>query len=285
MRFLNQLNPFYPVVRNQLFTDFTFPGNDFAESLYVDRDALLNGDSGQVLGTVGPNYKLLLNEEVFEIFNEAFADLPIESVQDHLNWKQNRWQRDFILNGDTFNIDVGDSVIKTKVSIFNGYDGKSSVGFTVSAYRDNGNVTYLNNMFTQTYSHVQRGLVARIREDFQTKLALFRQTAELFRRFDQETFTNEQFEAFVRGLIREGERDRNGYLSERQADAILASYRSQFTRLGVRQTRFGAYTVLSAIANERQGRGGSSAIFTAGHKRIEKVVNDFFSDAGDLFTI
>ena len=139
-------------------------------------------------------------------------------------------------------------------------------------------------MFTQTYSHVQRGLVARIREDFQTKLELFRQTADLFRRFDQETFTNEQFEAFVRGLIRE-EDSRNGYLSERQADAILASYRSQFNRLGVRQTRFGAYTVLSAIAGERQGRGGSSSIFTAGHKRIEKVVNDFFSDAGDLFTI
>ena len=285
MRFLNQLNPFYPVQRNQLFTPFTYVGDENPTDVYVERDALLNGDTGQVLGTVGPRYKLLLNEEVFEIFNEAFADLPIESVRDHLNWKQNRWQRDFILNGDQFNIDVGGSIVKTKVSIFNGYDGKSSVGFTVSAYRDNGNVTYLNNMFTQTYSHVQRGLVARIREDFASKLELFRQTAELFQRFDQETFTNEQFESFVRGLIREGEADRQGYLSERQADAILSSYRQQFSRLGVRQTRFGAYTVLSAIATERGGRGGSSAIFTAGHKRIEKVVQDFFGDAGDLFTI
>jgi hypothetical protein len=139
-------------------------------------------------------------------------------------------------------------------------------------------------MFTQTYSHVQRGLVARIREDFAAKLQLFSDTASLFRRFDQQTFTGEQFESFVRGLIRE-EDTRNGYLSERQADAIVASYRQQFNRLGVRQTRFGAYTVLSAIANERPGRGGSSSIFTAQAKRIEKVVQDFFSDAGDLFTI
>lgn len=285
MQFLNQLNPFYPVIRNKLFTPFVYQGDENLTDVYVDRDVLLNGENGKVLGTVGPNYKLLLNEEVFDIFAEAFADLPIESVRDHLNWKQNRWQRDFILNGDQFNIDINGSVIKTKVSIFNGYDGKSSVGFTVAAYRDNGNVTYLNNMFTQTYSHVQRGLVVRIREDFATKLGLFRQTAEMFRRFDQETFTGEYFEDFVRGLVREGERDRQGYLTERQADAILASYRQQFDRLGVRQTRFGAYTVLSAIATERNGRANSSPIFTAAHKRIEKVVRDFFFDAGDLFAI
>jgi len=284
MELLNQLNPFYPVVRNQLFTDFTFPGNDYSASLYVERDAMLNGDTGQVLGTVGPNYKVLLNETVNEIFGEAFADLPIVSARDHLNWKQNRWQRDFILDGDQFNIDVGGSIIKTKVSIFNGYDGKSSVGFSVSAYREQGEVTYLNNMFTQTYSHVQRGLVARIREDFAAKLQLFQDTASLFRRFDQETFSGEQFEAFVRGLVRE-EDSRNGYLSVRQADAIVSSYSQQLSRCGVRQTRFGAYTVLSAIATERSGRGGSSSIFTAQAKRLEKVVSDFFSDAGDLFTI
>jgi len=284
MQFLNQLNPFYPVIRNKLFTPFTYEGDETPTDLYVDRDALLNGENGKVLGTVGPHYKLMLNEEVFDIFSEAFADLPIESVCDHLNWKQNRWQRDFILDGDQFNMSIGDEIIKTKVSIFNGYDGKSSVGFTVAAYRDNGNVTFLNNMFTQTYSHVQRGLVARIREDFAAKLELFRQTAEMFRRFDQEVFTGEQFESFVNGLVDESG-GRNGYLSVNQARLIIYSYNQLFTRLGVRQTRFGAYTVLSAIASERPGRGNSSPIFTAAHKRIEKVVDDFFSDAGDLFII
>lgn len=279
MEVRNQLNPFFPIIRNQLFTQFQ------EEDVYVDRDALLNGENGTVLGTVGPYYKLITNEEVAEIFGEAFADLPITGAYDHLNWKQNRWQRDFYLDGDGFNIDVGGSIIKTKVSIFNGYDGKSAVGFIVSAYREQGGVTYLNNMFTQTYTHVQRGLVDRIREDFQRKLQLFQDTASMFQRFDQMTFTGEQFEAFIRGLIREGERDRNGYLSERQAQAIIDSYDNQLRRCGVRQTRFGAYTVLSAIALENQGRGGSSPIFTAGHKRLEKIVQDFFSDVGDLFTI
>jgi hypothetical protein len=279
MNLLNDVSPFYPVLRNQLFTQFQ------EADVYVFRDALLNADSGQILGTVSPNYKLLLNEEVDAIFAEAFSDLPIVSARDHMNWKQNRWQRDFILDGDQFNIDVGGSIVKTKVSIFNGYDGKSSVGFTVAAYRENGEVTYLNNMFTQTYSHVQRGLVARIREDFAAKLQLFQDTAQRFRDFDQASFTAVQFESFINGLIREGDRDRQGYLSQRQADAILASYRQQFNALGVRQTRFGAYTVLSAIATERQGRGGSSPIFTAGHKRIEKVVQDFFFDSADIFTI
>ena len=279
MELLNQLNPFFSVIRNQLFTQYN------EEDIYVDRDALLNADNGGVLGTVGPHYKLITNEEVADIFGEAFSHLPITGAYDHLNWKQNRWQRDFFLDGDGFNIDVNGSIIRTKVSIFNGYDGRSAVGFTVSAYREQGDVTYLNNMFTKTYSHVERNLIDRIREDFQDKLELFQRTASLFRRFDQETFTGEQFEAFILGLVREGDRDRDGYLSERQAQAIIDSYHAQLTRCGVRQTRFGAYTVLSAIATERRGRNNSSPIFTASYKRLEKVVQDFFSDTGDLFTI
>ena len=271
--------PFFSVIRNQLFTQFQ------EEDIYVDRDALLNGYNGKVLGTVGPHYKLITNQEVFDVFSEAFANLPIERQIDHLNWKENRWQRDFILNGDEFNIDVSGSIVKTKVSIFNGYDGKSSVGFTVSAYREQGDVTYLNNMFTKTYTHVQHELDDRIREDFNEQLDLFRDTARVFRAFDRQSFTGQQFEEFIRSLIREGERDHEGYLSERQARAIIDSYDVQLRRCGVRQTRFGAYTVLSAIAVERNGRGGSSPIFTAAHRRMERVVRDFFTEAPDLFTI
>lgn len=281
-----EVDPFYPVLRNQLFTPFNFGEERGVEDVYVDRDALLNANSGNVLGTVGKHYKLITNAEVAEIFAHAFSDLPIESVADHMNWKENRWQRDFILNGDAFNVQVGQDIIQTKVSIFNGYDGKSAVGFSVSAFRGNGQVTYLNNMFTQTYSHVQRELVDRIREDFQNKLQLFQNTVQMLRRMDEESFTAEQFEAFVRRQIREGERDREGFLTERQAEAIIDSYEGYITRLNVRQTRFGAYTVMSAIAMEGRGRGGSSAIFTAGFKRVEKLVQNFFADAPeDLFTI
>ncbi|NIR50500.1 MAG: hypothetical protein GWN00_24195, partial [Aliifodinibius sp.] len=167
--------------RNQLFTEFN------QEDVYVDRDALLNGESGNVLGTVGPHYKLITNQEVYDIFGEAFSDLPVEYTVDHLNYKENKWQRDFILNGDAFNIDISGATLKTKVSIFNGYDGRSSVGFTVSAYRERGQVTYLNNMFTKTYSHVQRGLVDRIREDFADKMQLFADTVSLLRAMNENT--------------------------------------------------------------------------------------------------
>ncbi|NIR50501.1 MAG: hypothetical protein GWN00_24200, partial [Aliifodinibius sp.] len=87
--------------------------------------------------------------------------------------------------------------------------------------------------------------------------------------------TGEQFEAFIRSRIREENVD--GYLSERQAQAIIDSYDGHLRACGVRQTRFGAYTVLSSIAtNDVQGRGGSSPIFTQGYKRMEKLVKDFF---------
>lgn len=267
---MTNVNPFFDVIRNQLFTVYA------DEEIYVDRDALLNGDNGNVLGTVGPKYKVVTNQEVNDLFSQAFSNLPVERVVDHMNWKENRWQRDFILNGDSFNIDINGLILKTKVSIFNGYDGKSSVGFSVSAYREEGNVTYLNNsLYTQKYVHVRSDLVDRIRNDFENKMQMFSDTVSLLRTMDRATFTGEQFETFIRSRIREG--NENGYLSDRQAQTILDSYEDYIHVCGVRRTRFGAYTVLSAIANnDFRGRNNSSPVFTEGFKRMERLAQDFF---------
>lgn len=288
---MNQVNPFFPIVRNPLFTDFVLMNEDGleeVESVDVERDALLNGLNGKFLGTVGKVYKLVTNEEVDHIFGEAFADLPIEGTADHLNYKENRWQRDFFLNGDDFNIVIGGDNIQTKVSIWNGYDGKSAVGFSISAYRRNGNLTYLSKMFGKTYSHVSEGLVDRIRDDFASELQKFQDIKSLFQQWSRETFTRETFDAFVRSQIRNEENGNRGYLSERQADAIIDSYESHLRNCGVGATRWGAYNVLASIAqNDVSGRGNSSNIFAAGYKRMERLSQDFFEFDGeaDLFVI
>lgn len=278
---MNQVDPFYPVLRNPLFTDFQ------GEEISVDRDALLNGDNGNVLGTVGTVYKLVTNEEVDRIFGEAFSDLPIERTIDHMNFKENRWQRDFILNGDEFNINVGGEVVKTKVSIWNGYDGRSSVGFSISAYRDANGVSLLSKMFGKTYTHVQAGLVDRIRDDFASNLLKFQDMAALFNQWNRQTFTFATFEDFIRSKIKTDDQNNNGYLGVRQAEAIIDAYHPHLYRLGGSDTRWAAYNVLSSIAaNDIQGRGNSSNIFTAGYRRMERLATDFFEfDGEDLFVI
>ena len=275
-----QCNPFFPVVRNPLYTEF----ND--NDIYVERDALLNGDNGKFLGTVGNIYKLVENVEVDRIFGEAFVNLPVERTVDHMNYKENRWQRDFILNGDQFNIMIGGELVKTKVSIWNGYDGKSSVGFSISAYREHNNLTLLSKMFGSTYSHVQSGLVERSRSDFDENLRKFQDMASLFQSWSREVFGRESFESFVRSHIRTEERGNTGYLSERQATAIVDSYEHHLVACGVGATRWGAYNVLAAVAaHDVRGRGDSSNIFSAGYKRMEQLSKDFFAVESELFVI
>ncbi len=274
------MNPFFPVIRNPLFTDFQ------GEDVSVERDALLNGDNGNVLGTVGTIYKLITNEEVDRIFGEAFRDLPIERTFDHMNYKENRWQRDFILDGDEFNINVGGDVVKTKVSIWNGYDGKSSVGFSISAYHSVNGISLLSKMFGNTYSHVQDGLVGRIRDDFASNLVKFQEMSVLFDQWSRETFTFASFEEFIRTKIRNDEPNNRGYLTSRQAEAIIESYNPWLYRFGGNGTRWEAYNILSSFASDGiSARGNSSPIFTAGYKRMERLAMDFFEIEEDLFVI
>ena len=223
-----QVNPFYPVLRNQLFTQFN--DGDMIQDVDTERDALVNGVNGGMLGVVGRVYKLVENQEVDRVFREAFDGLPIEEVRDHLNYKENRWQRDFILNGDDFNIYIGDDVVQTKISIWNGYDGKSSVGFSISAYRRHNNLTLLSKMFGKTYSHISDGLVDRIREDFDDQITKFQHINSLFLQWSRESMSRDTFESFVRGQVRNDEVGNTGYISEKQADAIIDSYESHLLR-------------------------------------------------------
>jgi len=281
-----QINPFYPVLRNQLSTQF-ITDEGVTEDVDVERDVLLNGENGQLLGTVGRIYKLITNQEVEDVFSEAFSDLPITEIDDHLSWKQNKWQRDYILDGDDFNIVVGGEVVQTKISIWNGYDGKSAVGFSVSAYRRRNNTTLLSKMFGKTYSHVHCELVDRIRDDFTTQLRKFQDMTALFDQWSREVMTQQTFESFIRSNIKTDAVGNTGFLSERQADAIIDSYEGHLIRCGVGNTRWGAYNVLASIAaNDVTGRGGSSNVFTQGYKRMERLSKNFFEfDGEDLFTI
>lgn len=273
------MNPFFDVLRNPLFTNF----GDF--SVPVARDALLNGENGNVLGTVGTVYKLITNEEVNRIFGEAFSDLPIESTQDHMNFKENRWQRDFILDGDTFNIMVGDELIKTKVSIWNGYDGKSSVGFSISAYHHHNGMSLLGRkMFGRTYTHLQDGLVERIRDDFASNLVKFQQMATLFNQWNNQSFSFDNFDSFVRSRINNDE-NVNGFLSVRQAESIVEAYEPYMYHFNNNRSRWSAFNVLSSVADNVSSRGESSNIFTAGYNRMERLAVDFFEYECELFVL
>lgn len=279
-----EITPFFDVARTPLYTELD------GERISVDREALINTATGGVLGTVGRNYKLVENQEVDTIFAEAFQALPVEFTKDHLNGATNRWQRDIILGGDEFTKVIGsDDILKTKVSIWNGYDGRTSVGFALSAWRQvcsNGMMGW-RKAFGSTYAHVTHGIVDSIRREFESSFANFTDNFQIWDEWNRTGMSQEQFIRFVQGLVKTGEKDNTGYLSEKQAEAITGMYEPIMNQFGENETKWGAYNVLTAIATHHTKARNGSNIFSQGYKRMERVAQDFFSydPTDELFTI
>ncbi len=275
--------PFFPIVRLPLFTKF----ND--QDIPVDRDALLNADTGEVLGNVGRNYKIVTNTEVDNVFQEAFQNLPIESTRDHLNAVTNRWQRDIVLHGDQFTHLVGgnqNDQVKTKVSIWNGYDGKTSVGFAISGYRmvcTNGMMGW-RKLFGENYTHMEDNIVDRIRGAFDTNLDRFNEIKAAWDRMAHRSFTKVDFERFVMARVRNDDNE-NGYLSERQARLMVDLYEPILNRYNDDATEWGAYNILTNLASHHTKAREGSHIFSAAYRRMEHLTTDFFADRNDLFDI
>lgn len=283
---MNYESPFFDVSRNQLFAHYN------GEELEVARDALINMETGKPLGTVGKTYKLIKNAEVNDVFAEAFADLPVEFTKDHLNQNANRWQRDFILDGDQFSRTIGnDDVVKTKVSVWNGYDGRTAVGFAISAYRQvcsNGMMGW-RKMFGSNFAHIERNIIQKIQNDFEKNFNGFSKNFDVWESWNDKAFSKAQFMTFIQDRVkRDTEEGTVGYLSEKQAEAVMNQYEPIMNRYNERETKWGALNVLTAIAtHETEARGGGSHIFSSGYKRMEKLAQDFyaFDPESELFVI
>lgn len=283
---MNTHNPFFDVSRNQLFAHYD------GEELEVARDALINMESGKPLGTVGKTYKLIKNADVNDVFAEAFVDLPVEFTKDHLNAPQNRWQRDFILDGDQFTRVIGDSdIVKTKVSVWNGYDGRTAVGFALSAYRqvcENGMMGW-RKQFGSNFAHIERDIIAKIQRDFDKAFNGFASNFDKWQEWNEQGFTQEQFKTFIESRVkRETEEGTVGYLSEKQANAVIDQYEPVMNRYNERETKWAAFNVLTATATHAtEGRNGSSNIFASSYKRMERLAQDFyaFDTNSELFVI
>lgn len=277
---MTEYNPFFEVARTPLYTELN------GERISVDREALLNSETGEVLGTVGRTYKLVENQAVDDIFAEAFQNLPVEFTKDHLNGAGNRWQRDIILGGDEFTKIIGsDDVVKTKVSIWNGYDGRTSVGFALSAWRQvcsNGMMGW-RKAFGSTYAHITHGIVDSIRREFESSFANFTDNFEVWERWNQMGFTQEQFRQFVMSRVKSDEDGNNGYLSEKQANGIIELYEPTLNQYGDDETKWGAYNVITAIGSHNCSSRKGSYIFGASYKRVERLAQDFFDD--NLFAV
>mgnify|MGYP000008083908 CR=1 FL=1 len=267
-------NPFFEVIRNPLHTEYK------GESIRVPKDALIDPE-GNVLGVVGKDYKLITNQEVNEIVQDSISDLEVYSVQDHINGKGNKWTRSLVLNDSNFTTDIDtNDHVKTKVDIYNSYSGKDAAGFSLSAWRlvcENG-LKGWRNIASFPFHHIHDGLAEKIRESFEKIFSKFQTNFSIWEKWAEQPLDRNEFLSFIERNKKEDSQNQKGVLSEKQAEGIKDLYPQIKNQYSEKDTIWGAYNVLTAIATHHVKARKGSNIYSQGYNRLSRLIDNFYED-------
>lgn len=262
-------NPFFDIRKEFVLTESGIP---------IDRVALINNDTNVPVGLVSKSYKVTTNKEVADIFEaaliEAFGDVEKHKVVDHLDATGRRWKRQIILGGDQFNFDItkrGD-IVGIMLTEFNGYDGKTAVGYDISGYRyacTNGLVTGIKKLFAESFAHVADNVTLLV-ESFNTKFNTFNQSIDVWSEWAKLPYTKTSFEEFIKS---------REYLTEKAQNAIIDKYEPIMNKYqSSDETKWDAFNVLTEIGtHDTKARKGSN-LFSNGFRTMERVAMDFYNE-------
>lgn len=270
-------DPFFNVNRIPAFAEFN------GEKVELNKHALVD-EKGSVLGVVSPTYKLVTNNEVNDIFMQAFSDYKVGQVTDHLNNNGSQWVREIVFDDDEFTKEITtDDVVKLKVKLFNGYNGKNAVGYALSGYRlvcKNGMMGW-DHMFSKKLPHVSEGIVDTIKNSFATNVSAYSKVFDKVKDWTKEPFSLKDFEKFILDKVKKESKEngkvvKTGYLTEKAAQSVIDRYPVLMNQYNESNTKWGAYNVLTAIAtHETATKSSNSYLFTHGYKRMERLAEDF----------
>jgi len=260
------MNPFFDVTRCPLSTTFNGQPKDVA------RDALFS-PNGDLLGVVSPKYNLVENKDVKAVFDEFFSSLNVYSVTDKVSGNGGKWLREYVLNEDKYTVHISDKKeeIAMKVTIGNGYDGKTSVFMNFSAWRQvcsNGMMGW-KKMIGRKFNHFTNDILDHLKNEIDKGFNGMSNNFETWEKWSKEKFTKNQFEGFVNS---------REYLSDKQKNVTNGLYIPVMNKFNEEETKWGAYNVLTAIATHHtQSRNKNVANdFSNGFRVMNRVTRDFY---------
>lgn len=224
------------------------------------------------MGVVSPRYSLVYNKDVAELFDEFFENYNVKVVQDKVSGNGSKWMRDYIISDDRYTVAIGkDDILRTKVTVYNGYDGKTSVGMTFSAWRQvckNGMMGW-KDIIGEKFSHFSKNILDYLKSTMDKGFAGMSSNFKMFEKWNDIPFTEVQFKGFIDDLE---------YLSDKQKEATKGLYIPIMNQYNEKATVWGAYNVLTAIATHHTSSRNNlvSNEFSNGYKTITRVTKDFF---------
>ncbi len=270
-------DPFFEVKREELIT---------ASGIRTGKEALVNGETLDVLGIVSPNYELVTNRDVNDFFEEALSDFGIEIVEtiDHLDSITRRWKRWLILDGEGLQFEVtnGDKT-NIMVEIFNGYNAKTAFGYNVMGFRhfcQNGQIGQImgrKDLFSDSFAHFIDN-PEKLHDSFQMKFNNFKAVALIWEKWATEQFNISDWENFINYWKKDPEfkEEKHRFLPAKLAKNMIEVYDDILSEQRLPATKWGAFNVLTFLAtHETKARKGSN-VFSNGYGNLVRLTNEFY---------
>ena len=254
-------DPFFNIRKENVFTN---------SGIELNKVALINDETNDVLGLVSPNYEVVSNAQVNNVFTEAVGDLKVFDVQDHMDSITKRWRRRFIFNADETNVEVtkGDNV-NVMLEVYNGYDAKTAFGYNLMSYRwmcSNGMVMGKKSIFSESYAHYEDS-PDKLRQSFTMKFNAYKATTEVWKEWTLVPFNQEKFSNFI---------DNRDYLGERVKKAIVESYEPVMNDQKLEENKWGAFNVLTYLSSHETKAKKGSNVFSARYNNINRAAADLY---------
>jgi len=259
--YIEERNPFFKIRSEGVHT---------TSGLELNKLAVINDETDDVLGIVSPNYELVTNEMVNDLFLDSMVNIEVKEVTDHMDAITRKWKRRFIFDGNGLNFEIikGDFV-GIALEIFNGYDARTAFGYELMGFRyvcSNVLVMGKQSLFKESYAHYVNN-PEKLRVSYEMKFEMFKENVDIWKRWSEESFDEETFKEFVEG---------RSYLGEKAKVAMVDSYTRVLNSEGLDATKYGAFNVLTFLAtHETKARNGSN-LFSNAFKNINRMAADLY---------
>ena len=243
----------------------------------VDRDinsfAMVNSENRAVLGVVSEGYELIHNQEVNQIFEDAFSDIEIVEIHDHCDIGCRKWKRRFILSPEDFAWEIGNSndITGLMLEVFNSYTGKASYGYSLMGFRwicSNGMVMGKKPIFSSTFTHMTNAL-EEIRQGFTRKIEAFVENVEIWQKWNGMKFTLRDMDKYL---------EEKPYISDKGRSRIMDTYEEVMRIEKHDETRWGAFNTLTYMSTHKIStrKDNASPIFSNSAATLERLSNEFY---------
>jgi len=263
------MNPFFKVRREKLKT--------VDSELLLDKEALINDETGDLLGIVSPGYQIVTHEQVASLFDEALSHYKYELVGDYNDSTGRRWKRRLIFRDDDLVFNIGGDSTGVMLELFNGYDARTAFGYNLLGFRSfcsNGLVMGRKDLFRESLSHFTDA-IDRLQHSFELKWPAFRSTVDVWQSWTQMPFGKDDFQAFVESKVKSSN-NKKGYISNKLAETVVLEWKPLLEKNKCEETAWGSFNVLTWLATHKTKARRGSALFSNGYKLMSRLAEDFY---------